>query len=262
MLINTINQSSSIISDFFKRIKSLKDFIYPHSCLGCCAYLTDLSGLCGICAKKLDYIIDNYCFHCGLPFELQIGNRLNCASCFKTPPQYQQARSIFHYCDAIKNLILQLKYADSHYIVPFLARQMTTYIYANQIDADYMIPVPSHYQKLWQRTYNPIAILVDEMHKINQMPVLMRGLKRIKNVSQKGATKIQRENHLNNAFVAPDFIKPIIKDKIILLIDDVMTTGATLNACTKALYKAGVKSVTILTLARVTMQNHNLQIDF
>jgi predicted amidophosphoribosyltransferase len=90
----------------------------------------------------------------------------------------------------------------------------------------------------------------------------MQGLKRIKNISQKGATKPQRENHLRNAFVCPDTIKPIIQNTFFLLIDDVMTTGATLNACTKALLKAGVNSVKIVTLARVTMINHNLDIDF
>lgn len=255
-------QSSSIILNLFKRLKSLQNFIYPYACLECHSYLDDLSGLCGSCAKKLNYIMDNYCCHCGIPFELQIGNTLSCAECFKNPPQYTQARSLFYYQENIKNLILKLKYADAHYVVPFLAKQMTFYMQANHTDADYMIPVPSHYRKLWQRKYNPVAILVDEMTHMNKIPVLMRGLKRIKHNSQKGATKIQRENHLKNAFICPDFIKPIIKDKNMLLIDDVMTTGATLKSCTKTLLKAGVKSVKILTLARVTLQNHSLDIDF
>jgi ComF family protein len=266
MFVNKIKPSFNIIPVFLERLKSLQNFIYPFSCLECDTYLSDLSGLCGICAKKLDYILENYCSHCGLPFDMQIGHTLNCASCFSNPPQYTQARSIFHYSEGIKKLILQLKYTDSHHIVPFLAHQMAVYIHAHDIQADFIIPVPSHFLKIWHRTYNPIAVLVDEVQKINQMsvgmPALMEGLKRIKNISQKNATKIQRENHLKNAFLCPDFIKPIIKNKDILLVDDVMTTGATLNSCTKTLLKAGVKSVKILTLARVTMINHSLDIDF
>ncbi len=257
-----LSHSSSIILNVLKRLKSLQSFIYPYACLECQTYLDGLSGLCSCCAKKLNYILDNYCCHCGIPFDLDIGNTLNCAECFKKPPQYTQARSLFHYQEGIKNLILKLKYADAHYVVPFLARQMTLYMQKHNINPDYMIPVPSHYRTLWQRQYNPVAILSNEMSRINKIPVLMRGLKRIKYNSQKGATKIQREINLKNAFVCPDFINPIIKDKNMLLIDDVMTTGATLKSCTKALLKAGVKSVKILTLARVTLQNHSLDIDF
>jgi ComF family protein len=253
---------SNIIPSVTKGIESVQNFIYPFMCLECDTYLNDLSGLCGICAKKLDYILENYCCHCGLPFEMQIGHHLECASCFNNPPLYTKARSIFHYSDSIKKLILQLKYADNHHVVPFLAQQMATYITAHNMYADYMIPVASHYRRIWQRTYNPIAVLVNEIQKFHHIPVLMQGLKRISNISQKGATKIQRENHLKNAFMCPDNMKPHLKGKNILLIDDVMTTGATLNACTKTLLKAGVKSVQIVTIARVTIINHNLDIDF
>ncbi len=258
----TTEYSSNIFLNLLKRLKSLQNFLYPYSCLECATYLDDLSGLCGICAKKLNYIVDNYCVHCGIPFDMEIGTDLQCGDCFKSVPEYHQARSVFHYSDMIKNLILKLKYADNHYVVPFLAQQMVSYMRAYQINADYMIPVPSHYRKLWKRTYNPIAILTHEMQKINHIPVLMRGLKRVKDTSQKGASKIQRENHLKNAFICSDFVKPVIKNKNVLLIDDVMTTGATLKHCTKALMKAGVKSVSILTVARVTLQNQNKYIDF
>lgn len=261
-MIKSFQHSLSTVFTAFKGLKSLQNFIYPYACLKCDMYLSDLSGLCGVCAKQLDYILEHYCRHCGLPFEMQIGNSFECASCFQNPPVFTQARSIFHYSEGIKGLILQLKYADNHHVVPFLAQQMATYIKAHNIQADFMIPVASHYRRIWQRTYNPIAVLVHEIQKYHQIPVLMQGLKRIKNISQKGATKLQRESHLRNAFVCPDTIKPIIQNKDILLIDDVMTTGATLNACTKALLKAGVNSVKIVTLARVTMINHNLDIDF
>ncbi|MFT6084757.1 MAG: ComF family protein [Alphaproteobacteria bacterium] len=258
-------QVTSIVSKYVKQLKAVQNFIYPYACLKCQTHLDDFSGLCHICAQHLDYIAKNYCNHCGYPFDLSIGSDILCAKCLQNPPLYTKARSIFYYQDGIKPLILKLKYADAHHIVPFLGEQMLIYMKIHALNPDYIIPVPSHYRRLWFRMYNQTALLADYIVKSDNshhLKPLMQGLKRVKYNTQKDATRLQREQNLKNAFICPNALHDRIKGKNILLIDDVMTSGATINACTKALLKAKPHSIHVLTLARVTMQTHNLEIDF
>ena len=148
--------------------------------------------------QHLILIGQDYCQYCGLPFELSVGHQISCASCLQKKPQYEVARALFVYEKNIKELILKLKYADAHYIVPFFAQQIAHFITIQNFKADYIIPVPSHYRRLMMRKYNPVALIVDALEKQIPIPVLMHGLKRIKFKTQKGYTKIQREHNLSN----------------------------------------------------------------
>jgi ComF family protein len=253
---------STIISSFTKYINLCQEFVYPHDCLICHDYLDNQTGLCYSCMPKLQYINQNYCYQCGYPFEISVGTTLLCAKCLQNPPLFNQARSVFLYDSSIKDLILQLKYADAHYVVPFLAQQIATYIKIHAMQPDYIIPVPSHYWRIWQRKYNQSALLASAVSDLCQIPCLMQGLKRIKWNTQKGATRLMRERNLKNSFICLEKIKPIIHNKKILLIDDVMTSGATIRACSKALLSAQVHSIDVLTLARATLHKHDLNIDF
>lgn len=255
-------QLDTIVSDFFKRVKLLQNFIYPHSCLKCDTHLDEFSGLCACCAQDLVFVGQDYCKYCGLPFELSVGHQISCASCLQKKPPYQSARALFVYEEHIKELILKFKYADAHYIRPFFVRQMAHFINTQGLTADYIIPVPSHYRRLIMRKFNPVALLVDSLEKQTQIPVLMHALKRVKFKTQKGYTKSQREKHLSNAFVCSDKMRDIIRDKKIMLVDDVMTTGATVRECSKTLLKAGASSVIVLTLARTTLTHNYSAVDF
>jgi len=242
---------------------AIQNFIFPHTCLICKKHLHALSGLCHSCATDLRYIQNNYCQICGYPFELNIGHEISCGQCLKKAPTYEKARAIFYYDTLIKNLILKLKHGDMHYVVPFLSQQMHIYIQKYALEADYIIPVPAHFRRLWFRMYNQTSLLAHEIKKNNHFPVLMQGLKRVKHTTQKNASREKRSEHLKSAFICPPNIQKIIANKRILLIDDVMTSGATVNACAETLMRAGANKVQILTLARVTFQTHHqLKIDF
>jgi ComF family protein len=251
-----------IFSAFKKYIKLCQEFIYPFECLLCQTYLNGETGLCNKCTQQLEYINQNYCRQCGYPFELSVGSVLSCVRCLQKPPLFNKARAIFLYDSAIKNLILRLKYADAHYVVPFFAEKIVAYMAIHNIQPDYIIPVPAHYRRIWQRKYNQSALLAGKTSALSQIPCLMQGLKRVKFNTQKNATRLMREQNLKNAFICPESIKARIYNKKILLIDDVMTSGATIHECSKALLSAKVHSINVLTVARATLHKHDLKIDF
>jgi ComF family protein len=125
-------------------------------------------------------------------------------------------------------------------------------------DADIIIPIPLHWSRLWRRRFNQAMVLAQSVvmthNRDAPIPIGAHLLKRIKRTEhQTGLTRTRRAANLRGAFAVPERAKAILKNKRIVLIDDVLTTGATVNAATRTLLKAGVAQVDVLTFARVTL---------
>ena len=229
------------------------DFILPKRCLKCGKILNVNQEVCDKCYDELNFILSPYCEKCGHPLtEIAEGKKLFCPTCSKRKRmQFRLSRSALVYDDASKNLILALKFMDKVENAKFLAA-MLKYCGKDIFDAgvDLIIPVPLHYNRLVKRRYNQAALLAKELSKYTKITVDLVSLTRHKNTKpQVELMGYERIINVKNAFVVKNPNK--IKGKRIVLVDDVLTTGATLKESAIALKKAGAKSVDTLTVARV-----------
>jgi ComF family protein len=202
--------------------------------------------------RDIDFIADPYCDHCGIPFEYEVENTSHCASCLAHPPPFKSARSAVFYNDASRNIILGFKHADK----TLLVKVMTPWLQVAAKDmlktADIIVPVPLHPFRLLMRRYNQAALLASALSQASKTPYSPNVLHRRKNTRSQGHLKSKdRYDNVKSAFHVPLKRRNDIKDKTVILIDDVFTTGATVKECTKTLLKAGAKDVHILTVARV-----------
>jgi len=200
----------------------------------------------------LRFIADPQCSCCGLPFDYEVEESILCASCIEDRPSFEQARSALVYDDHSRHLVLRFKHADQTHsvlaFVPWLMRSGAELIEK----ADLIMPVPLHRWRLLKRRYNQAAILALALSKETQLSCETNILRRVRSTPSQGHLKPkERAKNVKNAFEIFEKDASKVEEKNILLIDDVYTTGSTAEECTKALLKAGAKSVYVLTLARV-----------
>jgi ComF family protein len=210
-----------------------------------------MPGLCASCWVNVNFISKPSCAKCNLPFEYDFGEDIICGACTTNNPLYHKAKSVLIYDDFSKPLLHGLKYQDKTHLAPYLASLM--YRAASELltDCDIIIPVPLHKKKLLSRLYNQSSLLCLYLHKLSKIPFEPNFLIKYKDTkTQTGLTKKQRLSNVENSFMLNNQFLHNIKNKNILLVDDVITTGATINACTKLLLKHGASKVNILTLAR------------
>lgn len=233
------------MKNFLKYILNL-NWIFPNKCISCSYVDIDEVGFfCPTCWKDLIYIQPPFCDCCGLPFPLDLQDSLLCYHCQTTVPEFHQARALFVYNDVIKRPILRLK----HYDQTQYAKYFADLLY-NHIDpVDYIIPIPLHWTRLFWRQYNQAGLIAHHLGKLTNIPVVYDVLKRSKRTrSQKNQKREERIENLKAAFSVKN--ADLLKDKRILIIDDVMTTGSTLNQAALALKKAKPKSIQCWSIAR------------
>lgn len=202
---------------------------------------------------SLRFIRKPCCEQCALPFPHDLGGAegpLLCGSCIEHPPHFRRARAALVYDDASRAIITRFKYGDQlqaiRSFVPWLREAAADVL----PDVDVLLPVPLHRFRLLKRRYNQSALLVRALAAATDKPALLDVLTRVKATPSQGRlTRKEREENMKGAFAVRDVSR--IQGKTVLLIDDVFTTGATLNACAQALYGAGAIAVDVLTIARV-----------
>ncbi len=207
--------------------------------------------------SKLDFISSPFCHICGVPIDIFIDNKNNknsCLSCLNNPPNFKSLRSIFIYNDTSRDLILGFKHGDKTHYISFI----TPLMYKIGIDAiknaDYIIPVPLHKTRLIARRYNQSALMASALSKVSGVKFLPLALKRVKATPpQGGLAPAERKKNVQKAFKVDNKYNNLLKNKSVILIDDVYTTGATINECCKTLLKCGINEINVLTIARVTL---------
>lgn len=227
------------------------DMLFPPQCLACGDLVQQHGGMCQPCWSGLHFITTPKCAICSFPFEYDLGEGALCAECIRETPIYDSAYSLLKFDEASKPLLHKLKFEDGGHVAPILARWLSNYI-REHIKADMITAVPLSRLRLLKRRYNQSAIvskIIAKQCHINYQPML---IKRVKHTPpQTGLTRPQRIDNMRGAFALNKEAIEKLDGKSVILLDDVMTTGATLEACCKQLHKANVKAIHVITLARV-----------
>ena len=233
-----------------KILSRILNYIYPPRCISCSELMQETGGFCGACWSKLNFITIPYCRICCFEFSFDPGEGNDiCLKCNTTPPSYDFARSVLRFDENSKKLVHNLKYHDSTFIAANFAKIIVNMHKEIISDADYIIPVPMHKWKRLFRLYNQSQILAYELGKelgIKMLPNILMKTKHTK--SQTGLSKAQRQENLTGSIAVEQ--KSFIKGKKIILVDDVMTTGSTVNLCAGKLKKAGASEVVVVCIAR------------
>lgn len=229
-------------------LQNIVNFLLPPQCALCRETVQKSYTLCASCWLQLKFITSPKCLSCSIPLE-NVDHDMTCIDCLKTPPLFTKAYSPLAYNHAIKKLILQYKNHDALHLGPMFLQWIQHHIPEN---IDILIPVPLHWWRFFIRQYNQAAELGKLIEKQKNIPMNTRILKRTRATSSQGhKSKILRYQNLEKAFTVTDK-KHLLKNANVLLIDDVLTSGATANACAKSLIEAGAKKVEVLTIARAT----------
>lgn len=210
--------------------------------------------LCMVCFAQTNFVSDPRCGRCGVPFAsaMQAGGDGLCPACAQTPPLFRQARAALRYDQLARRLILPLKHGDRTELVPVLAGMMARAGGGLLNRADVLVPVPLHRRKLRERRYNQAALLALALGRMAGRRVVPDGLQRIRRTSPlDDKTAAERAMEVGGSIVVRASRAARFVGASVLLVDDVMTSGATANACAAALLAQGTAAVDVLTAARV-----------
>ena len=228
------------------------DLALPPLCPSCREPLGDGVGLCAACWSKLSFIEPPYCARLGIPFLYDPGPGLLSMEAIANPPAYDRARAAVRYDDVARALVVSYKYSDRMDLAPLMGRWMARAGTELLADADALIPVPLHWRRLWARRFNQSAALAGAIAAASGVPVLHSALKRVRATAQQvGLSKAERADNVQGAFRVPAEEKANVAGRRLVLIDDVLTSGATVDTCARALLRAGAAHVDVLVFARV-----------
>ncbi len=228
------------------------DVALPPLCPSCREPLGDGVGLCASCWSKLSLIEPPYCARLGIPFTYDPGPGLLSMEAIADPPAYDRARAAVRYDDVARALVLAFKYGDRLDLAPMMGRWMARAGRELTADADALLPVPLHWRRLWARRFNQAAALGGAISGLCGVPVLHGALQRVRATPQQvGLSKAERADNVQGAFRVPADRKADIAGRRLVLIDDVLTSGATVDTCARALLRAGAAHVDVLVFARV-----------
>lgn len=222
------------------------DFALPARCAGC-GTITDLPHqFCATCWQQVEWLGQGGCEQCGLPLEAT--DVEHCARCLATPPIIARSRAAIAYGDIARSLVLRLKYSRKVALAATMARYMRPLINA-QPDT-ILVPVPLHWSRLWWRGFNQSGLLAANLARLTGLehrPTQLRRVRRTR--ALKHMSPRQRALEVNSAFAMDGAAE--VKDRNFLLVDDVLTSGSTSDACAKALLRSGAGRVELICFARV-----------
>lgn len=219
---------------------SVLDLLFPSRCVGCGS---PGSWLCPDCRQAIALILPPFCPRCGRPAD----RREPCSLCRHSPPALDGIRSVAYHEGALREAIHRFKYRNGRGLAGPLGELLANYVVEHSLPADVLVPVPLHPARLADRGFNQAALLAGEMGQHLGVPVVADSLLRVRHTRQQvGLNAEERRVNVADAFACRD---DRLAGRRVLLIDDVYTTGATLDACGLALATAGTTSAWGLTLA-------------
>jgi ComF family protein len=229
------------------------DALYPPTCLACRAATAEAEALCPACWRAMRFIERPFCDRLGTPFEQDLGPGLLSPQAIADPPVFARARAVARFEDGpARRLVHRLKYSDRGELAKPMGRWMARAGADILAGADALAPVPLHSLRLWTRRFNQAAALAHAVAKETAVPCEPFLLTRVKATqSQVGLSRAQRTENVQGAFRASPEAQGRLKDRKIVLVDDVLTSGATANAAARALLRGGAAQVDLLVFARV-----------
>lgn len=232
--------------------RTLLDSILPPRCLACTEATETPQGLCAACWRDTAFVAGTACVKCGLPMPGDSGLEDICESCLRHPPAWDEGAAAMLYSGAGRRMVLQLKHGDRLDMVPRLAAWMAAAGAGPLGRADMIAPVPLHWRRLIRRRYNQSAELARRLGKQADRPIVTDLLVRQRmTVPQDGMHRAARAANQQGAFIVNPRHAGRITGKAIMLVDDVLTSGATLSSCADTLRMAGAARIDVLVLARV-----------
>jgi len=233
----------------------LLDTLLPPRCLACGAGVGEGGAVCAPCWAAISWLGAPCCAACGLPFEWDQGRDAVCAQCARRPPPWRRARAAMRYDDLARRLVLGFKHGDRTHAAPSFARWLARAGAEVLADAELIVPVPLNRWRLARRRFNQSALLAIELQKL-LAPSGPRALpdalvRHRRTPSQGGLGRAGRQRNVAGAFILHPRRAGAVAGRRIVLVDDVLTTGATAGECVKVLLRAGAARVDVLTLARV-----------
>lgn len=234
-------------------VSTLVDMILPPLCPGCSLPVGKQGLICADCWKGLTFLGNPLCAACGLPFSYEVEDTTLCGACLKRMPSCQRIRSAISYGEVSREMILRFKHADHLQAAPVFAEWMRRAGQDLLETCDLLVPVPLHRWRLFRRRYNQAALLAQALAKsLPQGRLAVDLLQRSRKTPSQGQmSATERERNVRGAFAVPAGWADSLTGMRVLLVDDVYTTGATLEACARTLLRAGAAQVDALTLARV-----------
>ncbi|MEW6644531.1 MAG: ComF family protein [Pseudomonadota bacterium] len=227
------------------------DVALPTLCVAC-REPVEGEGVCAACWAQLSFIAPPCCPRLGIPFVYDPGPGLLSMEAIAAPPAYERARAAVRYDDTAKALVHGLKYQDRSDLAPVMGRWMARAGHELLDDADLLVPVPLHWRRAWSRRFNQSGLLARAVAAQAGLPVTGDTLRRVKATRQQvGLSRSERSDNVQGAFQVPPHRRSAIDGRHVVLVDDVLTSGATVDACARALLRAKARQVDVLVFARV-----------
>ena len=224
-------------------LRAALDLALPRLC-AVCREPVEGEGLCPACWSN--------CERLGIPFVYDPGPGILSMEAIADPPAYQRARAAVRFDDMSRALVHALKYGDRLDLAPMMGRWLSQAGRELLAEADVLMQVPLHWRRHWARRFNQSAVLAAAVSKASGVPIAARALKRVKFTAQQvGLSRTQRAANIQGAFRVPPDGKAEVVGRRLVLVDDVLTSGATVEGCAKALLRAGARNVDVLVFARV-----------
>jgi ComF family protein len=227
------------------------DIALPTLCIAC-REPVDGEGVCAACWGQLSFIEPPYCPRLGIPFVFDPGPELLSMEAIANPPAYQRARAAVRYDEVARTLVHALKYQDRTDLAPMMGRWMARAGREMLDSADLLVPVPLHWRRAWHRRYNQSGALARIIARQSRVPLDGDLLQRVRATEQQvGLSRPQRASNVQGAFQVSKERQSEVNGRRIILVDDVLTSGATVDACARALLRAKAAQVDVLVFARV-----------